>query len=106
MNQNGNPAANQIEIIAHGEGVNLNTFQSYNSIIAQIDYTPEEHNNIVVDVKAFEYSTTTTKHFNIYLRDKGINPEEVKRLAKQGGGILKTKYNRHYNIIVDDLNNN
>ena len=103
LNQNGNPAANQIEIIIHNENTITNIFQSYNSIIAQINYNTECNNTLIIDNKAYTHSLTTTKYLNMWMDNNGIDPKEVKRIISKGGGILKGEY-KDLNIIISSLN--
>ena len=108
INSNGNPAKNQIEIriigrTDKGEDINLKQFISYNKKIILIDYIGEEA-TIALDSKSFDYSVTTSKHLNIFLKDNYLNPKDIKEIYKLGGGKLKTKY-KTFNIIVMDLNN-
>lgn len=61
INNNDNPAANQFVI--YGEGKKI--FQSYNSIIAVVDY-----NNKTIELgEDWNYSVTTNKHRNIFFTD-------------------------------------
>ena len=103
LNQNGNPASNQIEIIVHNENTITNIFQSYNHIIAQIDYNTECDNTLIIDNRAYEHSVTTTKYLNIWMENNGINSKEVKRIVSKGGGTLKGEY-KDLNIIISNLN--
>ena len=103
LNQNGNPAANQIEMIIHKEDEIINIFQSYNSIIAQINYNTEYNNTLIIDNKAYTHSLTTTKYLNMWMDNNGINPKEVKKIANNGGGILKGEY-KDLNIVISNLN--
>lgn len=77
INSNGNAAANQFVITE----ANKTTFKSYNTKIA------EQHNSgkIVLDVKALNYSLTTSKHLFIFL---GMNREEIERDIKSGVIVL------------------
>jgi len=61
INNNNNPAANQFIIYAEGKKI----FQSYNSIIAIVDYV----NKIITLGKDWDYSRTTGKHRNIFFYD-------------------------------------
>ena len=108
INSNGNPAANQIQIriigrTDKGEDINLKQFISYNKRIILIDYTGENP-TIALDSESFDYSVTTSKYLNIFLKDNYLNPEDIKKIYKIGGGKLKTKYTT-FNIIVMNLNN-
>ena len=100
INQNGNPATNQIEIIVYDKDIYLNIFQSYNDIISIMDYN---NKCLKIDNKAYEHSTTTTKHLNIWIDSHGIDPKEVKKIASKGGGILKGEYG-YLNIVISNLN--
>lgn len=61
INNNNNPAANQFVI--NGEGKKI--FQSYDSIIAVVDY-----NNKTIELgEDWNYSRTTGKHRNIFFYD-------------------------------------
>ena len=103
LNQNGNPAANQIEILIHNGNTITNIFQSYNHIIAQIDYNTECDNTLIIDNRAYEHSMTTTKYLNMWLDNNGIDPKGVKKIVDKRGGILKGEY-KDLNIIISDLN--
>ena len=67
INDNGNPAANQFII----KGDNKIIFQSYDSIIAVVDYT----NRVIKFGEDWNYSRTTGKHRNIFFRDYARIPE-------------------------------
>ena len=101
LNNNGNPSANQIEIIVCDKDTYLNILQSYNDIISIMDYN---NKCLKIDKNAYQHSTTTTKHFNIWIDSHGIDPKEVRRIASKGGGVLKNKYT-NLNIQIEDLNN-
>lgn len=61
INNNDNPAANQFVIKGEGKMI----FQSYDSIIAVVDY-----NNKTIELgKDWNYSRTTGKHRNIFFED-------------------------------------
>ena len=82
--QNGNKIANQF-IITLPENVTM--FQSYNTVIAQ-----NRNGEIVLDSKALEYSTTTTKYLKQFLNTS----DSKKQLqAKIKNGFYQ----------VEDLNN-
>ena len=71
-NSNGNPAKNQIEIriigrTDDGKDINIKQFNSYNKKICIINYIGENP-IIVIDSKAFDYSITTSKYLDIFLR--------------------------------------
>ena len=102
-NQNGNPAANQIEIIMHDENTMMNIFQSYNHLIAQIDYNTECDNTLIIDNRAYEHSLTTTKYLNMWMDNNGIDAKEVRKIFNKGGGILKGEY-KDLHVIISNLN--
>lgn len=61
INDRGNGAMNQFVISGEGKMI----FQSYNSMIAKVDY-----NDKVITLGAdWDYSVTTGKHRNIFFRD-------------------------------------
>ena len=63
INDRGNGAINQF-VIRDEENSRL-AFQSYNSIIAVVDY----HEDTITIFPDWDYSTTTGKHRNIFFRD-------------------------------------
>lgn len=66
INENGNPAANQIVIhFEHEDGTTGTIFQSYDSIIAVHTYTSLGQNLLLFP--DWEYSKTTMKHFRTFL---------------------------------------
>lgn len=81
INNNDNPAANQF--IIKGEGKMI--FQSYDSIIAVVDY-----NNKTIELgEDWNYSRTTGKHRNIFFADYAniyamSTLEGVKKAIKDG----------------------
>ena len=81
INNNNNPAANQFVI--YGEGKKI--FQSYDSIIAVVDY-----NNKTIELgEDWNYSRTTSKHRNIFFTDYVNMPdlgtlEGVRKALKNG----------------------
>ena len=82
--QNGNKIANQF-IITLPENVTM--FQSYNTVIAQ-----NRNGEIVLDSKALEYSTTTTKYLKQFLN---TNDSKKQLQSKIKNGFYQ----------VEDLNN-
>lgn len=70
---NGNAVPNQFRIISN-EGV---FFQSYNSIIAHI----AKDGSITLDEKYWDYSNTTRKYRNIFLR---MDSKQIKDGIKSG----------------------
>ena len=67
INNNYNPAANQFVI----KGENKIIFQSYDSIIAVVDYA----NKTIELGEDWNYSRTTGKHRNIFFTDYARFPE-------------------------------
>lgn len=62
--RSGNPVANQFIISIHGHDY----FQSYDSIIVDIDYTAAER-IVTLDKRYWDYSVTTSKYRNQFLRE-------------------------------------
>ena len=105
INQNGNYAANQIQTYIYGEEVNQCIFQSYDKTICKIDYcTGEDFNILILDKNAYDYSKTTSKYLNIFLKDKYLNIEMIKKSYNIGGCIIDDKY-KPLKVIIEDLNN-
>lgn len=77
----GNDVANQFIIKTDDETI----FQSYDSIIAKVDY----ENNITLDSKYWNYSRTTSKYRNMFLN---MSTDEIQKGIKSG------------NIKLDNLN--
>ena len=100
LNSNGNPAANQIEILVYDEDIYINIFQSYKDIVAIMDYN---NKCLKIDKNAYSHSATTTKYFNMWIDSHGIDHKEVKSIISKGGGILKGEY-KDLNIIISGLN--
>ena len=81
QSNSGNKIANQFEILTD----TARFFQSYNSIIAKIDYD----NNITLDSHYWDYSKTTSKYRNMFLN---MTTNDIKKDIKLG------------NIKLDNLN--
>ena len=99
LSNNGNKIANQF-IIENGE---TELFQSYETPIAKKDnqgYTISSNYN---------YSVTTGKYFNIWLRGWGFNDTEIKSLkkwlanAKDGDNLVELLSGRVNIKFVDEL---
>ena len=81
INNNYNPAANQFVISGEGKKI----FQSYDSIIAIVDY-----NNKTIELgEDWNYSRTTSKHRNIFFNDYVNMPdlgtlEGIRKALKNG----------------------
>jgi len=82
VSQAGNPVPNQF-IIRDDKGNRI--FQSYNVIVAKVDKEGQIH----LDSRYWDYSRTTTRYLNIFLRAK---PGELKRAVREG------------KIVPEDLN--
>ena len=73
ISKSGNNVANQFEILTD----TARFFQSYNSIIAKIDYD----NNITLDSHYWDYSRTTSRYRNIFLN---MSTNDIKKDIKLG----------------------
>ena len=83
LSNSGNKIANQFVINTRNKEI----FQSYNTIIAIIDY---KNNKTYLDRSSWNYSNTTSKYRNIFLNEKTKD-------------TLKKIKNKEY--ILKDLNN-
>ena len=86
----GNKVANQFIISEDGRGANGNfvwkkVFQSYSTIIATRTLWQDGSMRIVLDVKYWDYSTTTGKYRNIFL---GETKKETEKKIASGEYIL------------------
>ena len=73
ISKSGNNVANQFEILTD----TARFFQSYNSIIAKVDYD----NNITLDSHYWNYSKTTSKYRNMFLN---MSTDDIKKDIKLG----------------------
>ena len=73
ISNSGNKIANQFEILTD----TARFFQSYNSIIAKVDYD----NNITLDSHYWDYSRTTSRYRNIFLN---MSTNDIKKDIKLG----------------------
>ena len=73
ISNSGNKIANQFEILTD----TARFFQSYNSIIAKVDYD----NNITLDSYYWNYSKTTSKYRNMFLN---MSTDDIKKDIKLG----------------------
>lgn len=98
INANGNATPNQFEIFADGQIY----FQSYESLVAEIDFTKGLDNEVddlfrgVIKLgRHWDYSRTTMKHLNTFLRnhasvvfdfygDLEINAKSIRKLIADG----------------------
>ena len=81
INDRGNGAMNQFVISGDGKLI----FQSYNSMIAEVNY----NTNTITIGKDWDYSVTTSKHRNIFFRDyakmsKLSTKDGLKKAIKDG----------------------
>ncbi len=78
----GHPVANQFIIVQEGgilgNFIKREVFQSYNSIIASVTHW-EDHNEVVLDENYWNYSVTTSKYRNEFLRE--TTQETKKKIA-------------------------
>ena len=70
INDNGNAVPNQFIIYEDNGDI---TFQSYDSIICQIRGGALGYDKVVVFGSDWDYSTTTGKYRNKFLRDNGLS---------------------------------
>lgn len=95
--RSGAPVANQYEIAIAGAYY----FQSYNTIIAK-----KEGATVTVSSN-YNYSRTTSRYFNVWLDDNGLNSEEVatikKWLKKAKDGEEFHELERHTVKYVEEL---
>jgi hypothetical protein len=78
VNNNGNTVANQFIINDKGNRY----FQSYTTMIVKID----KNGQVYLDVNAWDYSRTTSKHRNIFLN---TDTKTIKANIKSGEYKLK-----------------
>lgn len=77
LNKSGKAIANQhVLLLSFGNEV-AKVFQSYDTIIAI-----EWQNWIILDSKALDYSTTTTKYLKQFIKDDGSKKDIQKRIDK------------------------
>lgn len=73
---NGNKVANQFVIyITDDQGIQTETFQSYETVIAQ-----KSQGQIILDQNALEYSNTTLKYLKIFLNTDASKKELYKAI--------------------------
>lgn len=89
INANRNPNANQFVIYDNDKTI----FQSYNSIVCEIK------NDVVKFGCDWDYSRTTMKHLNTFLRDNGFahltGADTIRKAIKKG------ETERGYKVIYD-----
>lgn len=76
---NGNKVLNQIEITQTKKNYCLHTFQSYNTIVAKIEYKDNKR-KITFDTHALNYSRTTSKYLYKFMM---MNRKEIDKLIKE-----------------------
>lgn len=95
-NANGNPVANQFEIVVktHDDNYRCSAtstiFQSYNSTIAEVKYSDRDFFEVRLDGYYWDYSITTLKHLYNFLTQWGydLNKKKVLELIERGEFIL------------------
>ena len=88
--RNGNKVANQFVITDTDNGNNKTVFQSYESMIAEIDY-----NNAIITIgHNYNYSVTTSKYRNMFFEENYLfELANLKGLEKAiAAGHIDTKY--------------
>lgn len=77
--QNGNFVPNQIKIVETKKDYIKETFQSYDTIIAKVEYKNNKR-KILLDTYALGYSRTTSKYLYKFMY---MNRKEIETLIKQ-----------------------
>ena len=93
VNERGNATKNQF-VIENGSTV---AFQSYNSMVCEIRPASLGFEKVVVLGKNWDYSRTTTKHLNNFLKQNNL---EFLAGAKNIREALKRGYARHNESIA------
>lgn len=75
LNKSGKAIANQHVLLIHFGNDFAKVFQSYNTVIAI-----EWQNYIILDTKALEYSSTTTKYLKQFIKDDVSKKDIQKRI--------------------------
>lgn len=98
----GAPVANQYVIRNETEGGYVDSFQSYDSLIAEIH---EKKGVIYVDPKYSSYSSTTARYFNQFMRNAGhdIVTNNLVKLMRKAGKTEDKIYTR-WTLILKSLN--
>lgn len=96
-NSSGNVVKNQV-VIFGGDCDQFVIFQSYDSIICEYD---KDMKILTLDNNAFNYSKTSSKYLNLFLKDYiGLNVDQIKKIKKgesikfSNGFILQTKFDQ------------
>lgn len=77
VNASGNAVANQFVLFLNFGDTTVKAFQSYSTIVAV-----ECKDWIILDSKALEYSSTTTKYLKQFIKDDGTKKDIQKRIDK------------------------
>lgn len=78
----GKPVANQFIIYGvDDDGVQTETFQSYDSLIARVSIVEAPDDLIELDRKYWDYSRTTSKYLGQFL---GLPMAEIRKAVKAG----------------------
>ena len=93
INEKGNRVANQFVI----ENGSIIAFQSYNSIVCEIRPATMGFEKVVVLGKDWDYSKTTMKHLNGFLRQNNL---EFLAGAKNIREALERGYARHNEAVA------
>ena len=83
--KNGNFVPNQFKIVQTKKNYCLHTFQSYDTIIAKIEYKNNEK-KIILDKFALDYSRTTSRYLYQFMH---MNRTEINKLIKLNTITLK-----------------
>lgn len=81
----GNFVPNQFEMITTKKDYCLHTFQSYDTIIAKIEYK-DNKKKIIFDNHALNYSRTTSKYLYQFML---MNRQEINKLIKKNSITFK-----------------
>lgn len=90
VSDRGTTIANQFYITGNGTV----TFQSYDSTIIEIDY----NNKVVYIHPDYDYSVTTGKYRNIFLRDEGFT--EIATLKELNKAIASGSITTHFGTFT------
>ena len=77
--RNGNFIANQFEVIQTKKNYCKHIFQSYNTIIATIEYK-NNSKTVLLDTDALNYSRTTSRYLYQFML---MNRQEINKLTEQ-----------------------
>lgn len=97
INANGNPNANQFVI--HDDS--CIAFQSYDSRVCEIS-TDKNFNKVVKFGRDYNYSNTTSKHLNEFLRQNGLSCLASAKDRKEAIKLGYARYNKSVVVTYDD----